>query len=94
MKVIWKYEIPVDGGVHQRYIPAAAEIVGVDSQTGQADRVEFWALVDDEVEKETRSFTVIGTGHPVPKGFVRHLGHVIPAAAGGQLVWHVIEVLS
>lgn len=53
-----------------------------------------WALVDPDVEIETRYFEVYGTGHPIPDDgkFRNYIGTC--QFMQGCLVFHVFEVLQ
>jgi len=50
----------------------------------------MWALVDPEVEKETRHFVSFGTGHDVPDRPMTFTGTA--HLHGGMLVFHVFEL--
>ena len=87
MKKIFKYEIPVEGV--ELNMPIGSRIL---SCQNQHDVVCLWALVDPDVLKEKRRFTIAGTGHPLEDSIVidKYLGTVV--VMGGQFVWHVFEV--
>jgi hypothetical protein len=60
-KVIWKFELePTDN--QEIEMPKGAEILTAQNQVGIPC---LWALVDPTAEKETRTFEVVGTGHPI-----------------------------
>lgn len=81
---IYRYEVPVDDEPHP--IALAGDIVHVGCRDPRT--VEFWALHSDGPTRE-RVFCVVGTGHPIPGGFTRHVGTTV--APGGYLVWHLLE---
>ena len=90
MRRIFRYEVPVDDQPHSFSLNAGPFAVGC----RQADRVEFWAIHDDdpETDPDERTFVVVGTGHLLPPG-VRTV-HGTAVAPGGSLVWHLVEVES
>ena len=89
MRTIWKYTVPVDDEAHTFEIPSLNhDVVHVGSTQG-IEKVDFWVEVETDVRTISRSFTVVGTGHKVPKaGTVR--GSVV--VADGRLVWHLVEL--
>jgi hypothetical protein len=82
--VIYRYEIPVDDQWHDLELSGA--VLHVAARKSHA--VELWAL-DTGGPAITRTFRVFGTGQPLPDGRPRHIGTAL--AAGGQLVWHLME---
>lgn len=99
MNKVWRFELEVTDEV-QVVLPLRSRILKVGTKE-LGDKISLWvqANIDDEEgwdrdpEKfETRSFRIIGTGHPIPDwDRLQHLDTVI--AAGGALVWHVFEVV-
>jgi hypothetical protein len=86
MTAVLRHTVPVDD--HWHYRSFAGDIVHV--ATRQVDAVEFWTLASPGQADEVRYFRVFGAGHPIPDGpVVCHRGTAF--AAGGQLVWHLIE---
>lgn len=84
MTAIYRYEVPVDDQPHR--IRLFGEIVHVGGR--RMDSVEFWALHSEGGDSNVLAFLVVGTGHPLPSDFIRHVGtHV-----AGSLVWHLVEV--
>lgn len=81
---IYRYEVPVDDQWHE--IELTGDVLHVDSRAPSI--VEFWAFAFPGAGVRRR-FQVVGTGHPLPAGQLRHHGSVI--AAGGRLVWHLLE---
>ena len=74
------------------------KVLHVASQFGDRALVQVWTEEEcDEqgrlVQPTDRAALVIGTGHPVPEGS-EFLGTVIPASAGGHLVWHLFGASS
>lgn len=92
-RVVWKYEVPLDGLIHEVELPVGAQIVSVAAQEGL--RLHFWAVVRlGRAETEARHFLWLGTGHDIPfgvAGFGRfeHRGTV----HAGAYVWHLFEAV-
>jgi len=83
---IFRYEVPVDDQWHA--IPLGGHVLAVAARTPEL--VEFWALTPGGEHPEPRWFRVVGTGQPLPNSAKwTHRGTTL--AAGGQLVWHLIE---
>jgi hypothetical protein len=80
---VWKF--PLRWGEVSVSMPKHARIVhiGIDPAS---DYPAVWAVVRPDNDTETRSFTVIGTGHEVQKESV-HVGSLIDDV----FVWHVFE---
>jgi len=90
MKTIYKYQIPLDTDAPILDLPDGAQILHVDTQTGED--LCLWALVDPSLDSCTRRFLhIVGTGQPVPqvKYGLAHLGTAL--MMGGRLVIHVFE---
>ncbi len=83
---ILRYEVPVDSDWHVLDLPRGP-IVHVASRT--PDVVEFWLLDQGDDFTLTKAFQVFGTGQPIPPVAAEHRGTAI--AAGGSLVWHLME---
>lgn len=81
---ILRYEVPVDDRWHEIYL--SGEILTVAAR--RPDVVEFWAYSDGSPGWCTW-LRVYGTGHPITDRISRHHGTAI--AAGGALVWHLLE---
>ena len=88
MRRIFRYEVPVDDQPHTIALTAGPISVGC----RQANRVEFWAIHDDDALVYQRTFIVVGTGHPLPSN--SQTVHGTAVAPGGALVWHLVEVDS
>lgn len=88
MRTILREEIPVDDEVYTRVL--SGPIVHV--ATRRHHFVEFWWLSDPEAESRARHFFVVGTGHPIERENAEHVGTAI--GPGGQLVWHLMEVVK
>ncbi len=82
-QAIYRYEVPVNDATY-RY--SVGQIVSVGCR--QLEVVEFWAITDPSATE--RAFTVVGTGHRLPEGFIAVHGTAFDY--GGKLVWHLIEV--
>jgi len=81
MKQIWKYKVM--GAIE---MPKGAEILTVKVQ--DSFNVCIWAKVDPEMEKESRLFVVIGTGHSFDDTNKEYIGTYIE----GPFVWHLFEI--
>lgn len=88
---VWKYLLDAESELR---MPVGAEILCVRTQAGHP---AMWALVDSNAPLETRSFSIVGTGHIVEDGLV-YVGtfHVHPDTLSGhpvgdELVGHVFE---
>jgi hypothetical protein len=86
MKVVWKYEIPVQDHFALS-MPAGAQILSV--QTQHASPV-LWALVNPDLPRDTVHFRLAGTGHPLPEGNLQFVATF--QVAGGSLVFHVFQL--
>lgn len=88
-KTIWKFPLKV---VEEQVIkmPRNAHILGVQVQRGEPC---IWALVEPDHELEDRVIGIFGTGNPFP---VNELYNIIGTIQmhGGDLVWHVFEMLD
>jgi hypothetical protein len=82
---VWKFVLQVAADYQAVNMPAGAQIVHVDAQ---GDDLCMWAIVDANAEREERRFTIVGTGHIVPRNGV-HVGSAL--MRGGSFVWHVFE---
>lgn len=83
-RAIYRYVVPVDDKWHE--VELSGPLLHVGSRA--VDEVEFWVLHGDDVPHE-RYFRVFGTGMPLPDDRLKYHGTVY--AAGGALVWHLIE---
>jgi len=104
MKTIWKFELAAADGRQTISMPFGAEVLTAQLQAEFKKSTEgvtivsatpcIWALVDDDkaADPETRTFDLVGTGHPFiddkPRKFVGTL-QVSP-----RIVSHVFEVLE
>lgn len=90
MKTIWKYELNFEEFTKIE-MPKGAEILTVQTQYNKPC---LWALVDPEVEKETRTLELIGTGMKVYQddGYERkYIGTY--QYQKGEFVGHVFEYI-
>lgn len=87
MRTVHKYGIQVDDSLQDIQMPKDSTILHVDQQRND---LFLWAEVRTDRKTETRTFIVHGTGHSID-----HDGHYVGTvmSAGGQLVWHVYEVV-
>ena len=90
MKTIWKYKLEVMDR-QQITMPEAAEIIHV---AAVQDELCVWVKVDPMRPPETRTFVIVGTGHPIPDDVEhRHaVGTAVFELKHGPFVWHVFEV--
>lgn len=90
MKTIHRFEVPLDGQVHEFELNAGTAGSPVAVANGQwGHGIEFWAVVDNEHHTTARRFTIVGTGHELPKG-AAYVG-TAPRTHDG-FVWHLVEV--
>lgn len=84
-QTIWKAVLePAD--LQKIDVPFSAELL---CAREQHDQICIWFKCDPGVQKEARSVSIVGTGHPAPDGNVRYLGTA--SLHGGQLMFHVFE---
>lgn len=83
MRTIFRYALPVNDSVHT--LTLSGEIVHVASR--KRGVLEVWALHGDGVPA-ARRFRIVGTGHRLPDGPLRHCG----TALDGPFVWHLLEL--
>lgn len=87
-KTIWKFKLETTDN-QEIEMPIGAEILTVQTQ---GENPYLWALVDPEAEKETRTFEVFGTGHPIHCDMGVSRNHISTyQLQGGSLVFHVFE---
>jgi len=86
MKTIWKFEL-----MNVIEMPKGAKILSLQTQD---DTPYIWALVDPDVEKEKRIFSINGTGHPLIYFTAEdnYIGTYQLPYRG--LVWHVFEIIQ
>lgn len=96
MKSIWKF--PIEAVLTDTFeidMPIGAEILTVQMQR---DVPCFWAIVDPSVNRMTRRFRMVGTGHKFDFGADRYdtaplyIGTI--QMADGALVWHFFEIIA
>ena len=89
MKRVYKYELPVDGGVITIYEKVIQWL-----EIHEQGRVpHIWAIVDDEAPAEFREIVAWGTGWPIfdEAGFDEYLG---TCEDGLGYVWHYFTRLT
>lgn len=87
MKTIWKFSLK-DGGLLK--MPRGAEVLSVGMQN---DEIMLWASVNAEAPRETRIFSIEGTGWCRREDIrSKFIGTVM--TADHRFVWHVFEVTS
>lgn len=84
---MYRYQVGLDGPVE---IGLTGDPVAFGA-LGYSAGIEFWAEHDDTREPEVRTFTIVGTGHPIPDGAV-YVG-TAPRTREG-LVWHLYELAA
>jgi hypothetical protein len=87
MRAVFRYQVSLDGPetIGLTGNPVAFGALGYSYSGG----IEFWAEHDDTLPEVPRTFTVVGTGHPVPDGAV--YAGTAPRTREG-LVWHLYEI--
>ena len=86
MRKIYKYELPVDGGI----ITIKQCIIKILSIQEQNGKPMMWAIVDSDNEVvEPLEITAIGTGWVLPTGLDEYLG---TAQDGCGFVWHYFSL--
>lgn len=86
MRKIYKYELPVDGGI----ITIKQCIIKILSIQEQNGKPMMWAIVDPDNEVvEPLEITAIGTGWVLPTGLDEYLG---TAQDGYGFVWHYFSL--
>lgn len=89
VRTVWKYDLTV-GIENVLEIPCASpRIVHVAAQYDHPGELQMWVEVHPDGPSSTRSFVIVGTGHPIPIGGT-YVGTAI--TDGGRLIWHVYEV--
>jgi hypothetical protein len=86
---VWKFPIEYNDKIEVE-MPAGASLLHAAEQGGVPC---IWALVDPSVDKEIRKFRLAGTGHPINIHVDKlvHVGTFL--IRGGQLVFHLFEVV-
>lgn len=90
-RVIYKYDISSGGGRFFIDLPSEAHILSVETQH---NGVKIWALVNPEVETETRELFLIGTGHIIADELVERLEYIgtFKTDPKGTFIFHLFEV--
>lgn len=91
MKTIYKYQLETNDTVTIA-MPYGSETLTVQTQHGN---VFIWAIIDDEEQvKFWKTFKIFGTGHKLPENIsdLKYVGTY--QLYGGNLVFHVFEVIS
>lgn len=81
-KQIWKYKL--DGVISKIEMPLDAKVLTIQTQN---EVPHIWVLVNPENEVETRSFRIVGTGHPFDDTDKKYIG----TFQDGPFVWHLFE---
>lgn len=84
---VLRHEVPVDDSWHDVRLGAGVPVLAVAAR--RPDVVEFWAIDTPGEATSRRRFRVFGTGQPLPLPDAKHHGTAL--AAGGALVWHLME---
>jgi len=87
MESIWKETLRVDD-TQKVELPVGAKILCIQEQD---DKPQIWFITPkvENVEKETRTFFIYGTGHPHDAIIGEYVGTF--QLRGGLLVFHVFE---
>ena len=89
MLAIFKYPITIEDHFTLE-LPKNARILTIQTQRGIP---QLWAMVDSETEKETRSFRLSGTGHPLGEDYLRIINYIGTfQIENGALVFHLFEI--
>lgn len=85
MSFVGRFVVPISPPFH------AFELSGDPTSVGsREDRsLEFWSVVRPDAVTTRRAFMVVGTGQPMPAGFLKVWGHAY--IRGGAIVWHLVE---
>ena len=81
--VIWKFPLALTDFVSVE-MPENAVVLSVDNQDGV---LCLWAMVEPDMPKDVRHFSIVGTGNPMPAGLKKFIGTVLMP----PYVWHVFE---
>lgn len=88
---VFKYNLPVQEK-SSLLMPEHSQVLSVQVQHEQ---LTLWALVNPDNEECERKFLIFGTGHEIEEPgqdeYYDYIGTV--QAMGGQLVWHIFEVI-
>jgi hypothetical protein len=96
MTVIHKYVIPEPyaGMTYKMSLPDGAVIRHVAEQECSKGNITVWAEFEadqlNHIDDETRTFAIIGTGHPIPIGLM----FIATVLMEDGLVWHVFELIE
>ena len=85
--VVWKWSINLEDIRHENAIlmPEGARVLAV---ANQYEALAIWALAEPEAPRRSRTFQVVGTGHPISSGGI-YVGTA--QFREGALVLHVFE---
>jgi hypothetical protein len=90
MLSVYKYPV-IPNDYIDLSLPQGAIILSVQSQY---DKPQLWALVDPESPVELRRFRLAGTGHPIKESADKLYFHDTFQLHGGQLIFHLFEVVK
>jgi len=85
IKQIWKYKL--DAVHNEIQIPSDGKVLAVQTQN---EIPHIWVLVNSDNEMQTRTFTVVGTGHSFDDTNKKYVG----TFQDGPFVWHLFEIVS
>lgn len=80
---IFKYEIPIEGDFTLQ-LPKGAKIISFQLQK---ETPVIWAIVNEQLELETRYFEIVGTGFD----FISTCREYIGSIQQDIFVWHLFE---
>lgn len=92
MKTVFKFPLCSLDDIRDNIVvtmPGKATILSVGIQKGV---LCMWALVDPVSKPAERRFRIAGTGHPLGSETMVFLGTT--SMMGGDLIWHLFEVLA
>lgn len=84
-KSIWKFPFTASDEI-DLYIPKGGEVLTVQIQGATPC---MWVLVNPKAEIEIRTFSIVGTGHPIKYNLGKYIGTF--QLLGGSLVFHIFE---
>lgn len=80
---VYKYGPLEVASVAEIDVPAGAKVVAFSAQNGQ--NLYLWAEVDPQQDTEPLLYCVVGTGHALPLGPLKHAGSWV----SDEYVWHL-----
>jgi hypothetical protein len=85
---IWKWTLDLVD-VQTIEVPAGAKLLSVQVQQ---DKIQLWALCDENAPKEPRRIALYGTGNPMPDNPSEYIATF--QMYNGHLVLHAFEIVA